>query len=140
MNIPLLNRLAQFGKPSPALTEASTRAQATVDAVCLALPEVLAVAVIAIESGQALASYAALPSLNPAKAALYNAEVVKQKRQAIKALGLNGEKIEDILITLREQLHLLRLSPDEQRLLYLAVSARDTNLAIARDVLKTYCQ
>ena len=140
MNIPLLNRLAQLGKPSPAAAEASTRAQAIVEAVCLALPEVLAVAVIAIESGQALASYAAQPALNPAKAALYNAEVVKQKRQAIKALGLNGEKIEDILITLREQLHLLRLSPDEQRLLYLAVSTRDTNLAIARDVLKTYCQ
>lgn len=140
MNIPLLSRFQQFRKPSQSATEASIQAQATVDAVCRALPEVLAVAVIAIESGQSLASYAAQPSMNPAKAAPYNAEVVKQKRQAIEALGLTGEKIEDILITLREQLHLLRLSHDEQVLLYLAVNSRDTNLAIARDVLRTYCQ
>jgi hypothetical protein len=142
MNIPLLNRLQSLAKTSAPAVSGPLRAQAaaTVEAVRIALPELLAVAVIDIESGQALASHSNAPGLDPAKAAPYNAEVIRQKRRALQALSLPNEKIEDVLITLREQLHLLRVSADDQRLLYLAVNSHDTNLAIARTVLRTYCE
>jgi hypothetical protein len=141
MNIPLLNRLQSLAKTSASAVSESLRTQAvaTVEAVRMALPELLAVAVIDIESGQSLASHSNVLGLNPAKAAPYNAEVIRQQRRALQALSLPNEKIEDVLITLREQLHLLRVSADDQRLLYLAVNSHDTNLAIARTVLRTYC-
>ena len=140
MNIPFLNRIQALTKPSAPVADGAVVAQAaaTVKAVQAALPELIAVAVIDIESGLALAAHSSLPSFSPAKAAPHNAEVVRQKRRALEALSLPNEKIEDILITLREQLHLLRVSSDDQRLLYLAVSTQDTNLAIARGVLRAH--
>jgi hypothetical protein len=52
------------------------------------------------------------------------------------ALKLQGERIDDILITLTNQLHLLNLSEDGKKFIYLAVNSRETNLAIARDVCR----
>lgn len=142
MALPFLNRLQGLVKAAPAPGEAvqRARAQRTLEAIRQALPELLAVAVIDIESGQALAAHSTTATLAPAKAAPHNAEVVRQKRRALQALALPDEKIEDILITLREQLHLLRVMQDDKRLLYLVVSPQDTNLAIARDVLRTCSQ
>ncbi|GAB3660433.1 hypothetical protein GCM10027594_30830 [Hymenobacter agri] len=99
------------------------------------LPGLLAVAVVDINSGMALASHSNSPSLNPETAAAYNTEVVKQKQKAMSALKLTGENIEDILITLSNQLHLIKLAGT--KFIYLAVNARDTNLAIAREVLRS---
>ncbi|UOQ75626.1 hypothetical protein MUN84_13160 [Hymenobacter sp. 5516J-16] len=140
MALPFLNRLQELVKPGPAPGESGqqAKAKARLEAIRAALPELLAVAVIDIDSGQALAAHSNSPKLAPAKAAAHNAEVVRQKRRAIQALALPDEKIEDILITLREQLHLLRVTHDERHLLYLVVSPQDTNLAIARDVLRTH--
>ncbi|MCI1186773.1 hypothetical protein MON38_05035 [Hymenobacter sp. DH14] len=99
------------------------------------LPGLLAVAVVDINSGMALASHSNSPSLNPETAAAYNTEVVKQKQKAMSALKLTGENIEDILITLSNQLHLIKLAGT--KFIYLAVNSRDTNLAIAREVLRS---
>jgi hypothetical protein len=63
--------------------------------------------------------------------------VVKQKQKAMAALKLGGETIEDILITLTNQLHLLKLNASGTKFIYLVVNMRDTNLAIAREVLRT---
>ena len=52
------------------------------------------------------------------------------------ALALTDERIDDILVTLSSQLHLLQLTTDSSRFIYLAVSAQYTNLAIAREVLR----
>ena len=106
----------------------------------LALPELLAVAVIDIDiaSGQALAAHTNVSGLAPAKAAPYNAEVVRQKRRALQTLVLPGERIEDILITLRQRLHLLRVSCDDQHVPYLAINSRDTNLVLAHDILRAH--
>ncbi|GAA4378854.1 hypothetical protein [Hymenobacter koreensis] len=140
MNIPFLNRLQSMTQLSVPTVNAGTRAKATatVDRIRAELPELLGVAVIDIVSGQALATYTSLPTFNPAKAASFNVEVVRQKQRALAAMSLSGEKIEDILITLREQLHLLRVSENNQHLLYLAVNSQDTNLAIARNVLRAH--
>ncbi|HEX8329121.1 MAG TPA: hypothetical protein VF629_16430 [Hymenobacter sp.] len=100
------------------------------------LPQLLAVAIVEVQSGMCLASHSNSPSFNPETAAAYNTEVVKQKQKAMSALKLSGEKIDDILISLTNQLHLINLLDDGKKFIYLAVNARDTNLAIARDVLR----
>ena len=100
------------------------------------LPGLLAVAVVDISSGMALASHSNVASLNPETAAAYNTEVVKQKFKAMGALKLKDEAIDDILITLTNQLHLIKLVADSKKFIYLVVNTRDTNLAIAREVLR----
>jgi hypothetical protein len=100
------------------------------------LPGALAVAIVDISSGMTLASHTN-SSINPETAAAYNTEVVKQKQKALSALKLQGEVIEDILITLTNQLHLIKLVGDSKKFIYLVVNSRDTNLAIAREVLRS---
>lgn len=138
MKLPLLLKIKALGKPLAPPSNEAAGAAATVAAVRKELPELLGVAVIDLATSQVLAEYSALPQLQLAKAAGYNAEVVRQKQRALQALALPNEKITDILITLRTQLHLLRVSQSGQRLLYLIVSPQDTNLAIARAVLSTH--
>jgi predicted regulator of Ras-like GTPase activity (Roadblock/LC7/MglB family) len=111
-----------------------------VDAIITDLPSLVAVAVVDINSGMALASHSNSPSLNPETAAAYNTEVVKQKQKAMSALKLTGEKIEDILITLSNQSHLLKLNSAGNKFIYLVVNSRETNLAIAREVLRTHVE
>ncbi|TPG65431.1 hypothetical protein [Hymenobacter nivis] len=103
------------------------------------LPEVLATAVVDVASGQLLASYAASREFRPGAVAGPNAEVVRQLG-ALLADGPPGtppEALEEVLVTLRSQLHLLRLLPQGQQFLYVAVDCRDTNLGIAREVMRS---
>ncbi|GAA4391494.1 hypothetical protein [Hymenobacter koreensis] len=100
------------------------------------LPQLVAVAIVDAQSGMCLASHTNNPSINPETAAAYNTEVVKQKQKAMAALKLQGEQIDDILITLTNQLHLINLLDDGKKFIYLAVNKRDINLAIARDVVR----
>jgi hypothetical protein len=86
----------------------------------------------------ALASHSNSPALNPETAATYNTEVVKQKQKAMTALKLTNETLEDILITLTNQLHLLKLNPAGNKFIYLVVNSRETNLAVAREVLRVH--
>jgi CRP-like cAMP-binding protein len=114
----------------------TTPAGQVVQNIINSLPSLMAVAIVDAQSGMALASHSNTPSLNPETAAAYNTEVVKQKQKAMTALKLQGERIDDILITLSNQLHLINLTEDGKKFIYLVVNSRDTNLAIARDVLR----
>jgi predicted regulator of Ras-like GTPase activity (Roadblock/LC7/MglB family) len=113
----------------------STPAGQAVQNILNDLPGLMAVAVVDISSGMSLASHTN-SSINPDTAAAYNTEVVKQKQKAISALKLQGEGIDDVLITLTNQLHLLKLVNDGKKFIYLVVNPRDTNLAIAREVVR----
>ncbi|GAB3582243.1 roadblock/LC7 domain-containing protein [Hymenobacter daeguensis] len=114
----------------------NTAAGKVVQDVLNDLPGLVAVAVVDVTSGMALASHSNSPSINPETAAAYNTEVVRQKQKAMTALKLQNETIEDILITLTNQLHLLKLTPNGNKFIYLVVNSRETNLAIAREVLR----
>ena len=113
----------------------STPAGQAVQNILNDLPGLMAVAVVDISSGMSLASHTN-SIINPDTAAAYNTEVIKQKQKAIGALKLQGETIDDVLITLNNQLHLLKLVNDGKKFIYLVVNPRDTNLAIAREVVR----
>ena len=75
--------------------------------------------------------------LNLDIAAAGNTEVVRAKMSVMKELGIKGG-IEDILITLDKQLHLIRLMDSERGeglFLYVALHKDQSNLAMARHKL-----
>lgn len=70
-------------------------------------------------------------------AAAANTEVVQAKLKAMDAIGLGDDTIEDILISLGTQYHLIRpLASNREIFLYVALERNRANLALARLELK----
>ncbi|MEL6444323.1 MAG: hypothetical protein AAF089_05360 [Bacteroidota bacterium] len=91
-------------------------------------------AIVDYETGMCLGSIGG-GSLDMELAAAGNTEVVRAKKSIRDQLGIN-EEIEDILITLESQYHLIRLAHNNQNLFFYLVIGKNTNLALARMRLK----
>jgi hypothetical protein len=98
------------------------------------------VALVDFESGMSLGTLGGGDWLNLDVAAAGNTEVVRAKMRVMSALALN-DAIEDILITLGRQYHLIRIIGDGRSsgsalFLYLVLDRERANLALARHHLK----
>lgn len=95
----------------------------------------LGVALVDWDSGTPLSALGGGRDLDLAVAAAGNTDVVRAKMRTLASLGIDGS-IEDILITLTEQYHLIRLlkSPTSRQglFLWLALDRPKSNLALAR--------
>jgi predicted regulator of Ras-like GTPase activity (Roadblock/LC7/MglB family) len=93
---------------------------------------VIAVAVVDLESGMTLAAKSNRADFDLSVAGAYNSELVKQKMKIMRALNLKSS-LEDMLITLSDQFHLIKFLPGGSSFVYLAADRGGTNLAILRN-------
>ncbi|HEX7833634.1 MAG TPA: hypothetical protein VF787_28535 [Thermoanaerobaculia bacterium] len=88
--------------------------------------------VVDSSSGMMLGSIGGGAGLNIEIAAAGNTEVVRAKRKTMRSLNLN-DQIEDILITLGKQYHIIRLVGSNDALfIYVVLDRTRANLAMAR--------
>lgn len=91
--------------------------------------------VVDSDSGMMMGSLGGTETVDLELASAGNTEVVRAKRRIMKALNLN-DQIEDILITLGKQYHLIRPArTNESLFVYLVLDRARANLAMARHQL-----
>ncbi|MFE7168514.1 hypothetical protein ACIRPX_41280 [Streptomyces sp. NPDC101225] len=98
----------------------------------------LGAAVVDYTSGMALGTLGGSKELDLTVAAAGNTDVIRAKVRTMEQLGLKG-LIEDILITLDRQYHVIRLVKGRSGnglFLYLVLDKSNSNLAMARHQLK----
>lgn len=95
-------------------------------------------AIVDISSGMALAS-GGNPGFDLTVAAAGNSNVIRAKLRTMEEISLRG-KIEDIMITLEQQYHLINVLNTEETsglFVYLVLDRNTANLALARHKLTT---
>lgn len=96
----------------------------------------MAAAMVDVESGLCLASVGA--GVDMELAAAGNTEVLRNKRKTMAALGIN-EPVDDILVSMEKQYHLIRpLAKNDALFVYLILDRTKANLAMARHELRKY--
>ncbi|MBU6268558.1 MAG: hypothetical protein KGN34_13515 [Sphingomonadales bacterium] len=103
-------------------------------AECMSIDGAIAVALVENASGMAIATAGNPRNLDMNVAAAGSSNVLRAKQQVLKELGLH-EDIEDVLITLASQYHLIRPLSDASGkglAVYLVLDRAKGNLAMAR--------
>ena len=94
------------------------------------MPGFIAASLVDLDSGMTLGSKSMRSDFDLAAASAYNSEMVKQKQKIMRALSLKTS-LEDMLITLGDQIHLIKLVTPST-FIYLAADRANTNIAIVR--------
>lgn len=93
----------------------------------------IAASLVDMESGLTLGAKSVRNDFDLAVASAYNSELAKQKMKIIKALNLKST-LEDIVLTLSDQIHMIKMVSDSV-FLYIAADRESTNLAILRSAV-----
>jgi hypothetical protein len=94
------------------------------------IPGFIGASLVDLESGMTLGTKSVRADFDLAAASAYNSEMVKQKQKIMRALSLKTT-LEDMLITLGDQIHLIKMvSPTT--FIYLAADRASANIAIIR--------
>ncbi|PXY45933.1 hypothetical protein [Flavobacterium hydrophilum] len=101
------------------------------------VPGYIAIAITEIKSGISYYSNSAVAGFDPELASAFNLEVVKAKLNAINALGLS-QTIDEIMISLTDQFHIIDISENNEYFIYLAVDSTKANLGLTRALLNKY--
>ncbi|PZR07332.1 MAG: hypothetical protein DI536_28185 [Archangium gephyra] len=94
------------------------------------IPGFIAASLVDLDSGMTLGLKSARPDFDLAAASAYNSEMVKQKLKIMKALNLKTH-LEDMLLTLGDQIHIIKLV-SQTTFIYLAAERANSNIAIVR--------
>jgi predicted regulator of Ras-like GTPase activity (Roadblock/LC7/MglB family) len=101
------------------------------------LPGFIAASLVDLDSGMTLGVYSRRDDFDLTAASAYNSELVKQKVKIMEALGLQTD-LEDLTMTLGDQIHMIALTESKLSFVYLAVERAGSNLAIMRKVMKSH--
>ena len=105
--------------------------QDTFERIANDIPGFVAASLVDLESGMTLGARSARNDFDLTAASAYNSEMVKQKLKIMKALNLRTT-LEDMLLTLGDQIHLIKMVGTTS-FVYLAADRATTNLAIVRN-------
>jgi hypothetical protein len=105
----------------------------TIERIEREIPGFIAASLVDLDSGMTLAVRSTRTDFDLTAASAYNSEMVKTKLKIMRTLGLGGT-LEDMLLTLSEQIHLIKLVTPAT-FLYMAVDKSQCNLAIVRTVV-----
>ena len=94
------------------------------------IPGFIAAALVDIDSGMTLGMKSLRNDFDLTAASAHNSEMVKQKQKIMRALNLNTT-LEDMLMTLGDQIHLIKLV-NPTTFIYLAADRASANIAIVR--------
>lgn len=110
--------------------------QKLLEQMSLELPHVLAVAVVTVDDGIAIASVSRDEAIDPAAASAYLSSIVKSNSKAIRLLS-GDQLIDDILITTGDYKFIIRHMADMPFFIFMMTSKEEW-LAMARGVIKKY--
>lgn len=100
------------------------------------IPGFIAASLVDLESGMTLGARSSRTDFDLTAASAYNSEMVKQKLKIVKALNLRTT-LEDMLLTLGDQIHLIKLVTPTS-FVYLAADRSACNLAIVRNAVNKH--
>ncbi len=101
------------------------------DRIATDIPGFIAASLVDLDSGMTLGARSLRADFDLTAASAYNSEMVKQKLKIMKALNLRTH-LEDMLLTLGDQIHLIKMVGTTS-FVYLAADRATTNLAIVRN-------
>ncbi|MGL5859644.1 MAG: hypothetical protein ACRCY9_00110 [Phycicoccus sp.] len=105
--------------------------ESILDAVQSEVTGFIGASIVDLDTGMSLASRTTVANFDLDVASAYNSEMVKGKFKTMQALGLNSE-LEDMLLTLSDQLHLIKVLDHGKTFIYVAAVKATTNLALLR--------